>query len=415
MIAKYLDDNSQTIKKNLGKIDNFSDMRQKISTFSLLENIHRIATEVDENEDGAWLSEYKKISHHKNDEDEVFYDEEDCGDQSKILSKTTSQFSNLNTSVSRSNDSFVVNLSSLHLSLNVRDENIMIDCETYNKNLIPFNEETRLKMMEEIKMNHVWMPEDFQVKSDISSCELSEICDFLKTKGQNGAYVDEILKKFQSKTRQQLHENMETLITLKRVLRTGVNEIRFVHRDFAAFWLIGTFYLTAKDSEDTFLSPPKKKQRTESSQNSQNTDNEEIPMEIDEQITNAEKTFESKEQSEYEKNLKRNPFFLLPCPWIRVGSLNRTLNRRCLDKWLGTILNFLTINQGILLSDLCSKFDAITPVHVRNLCEILQAIGCIEMMAFSELNVTIFSDYDTCDDGEFTLNIFNFFTSNKIF
>ena len=390
-----------------------SEIKQKISTVFLLDSIQRIVTEL-ENEDGAWLSEYKKISHHKTDDDEVFYDEEDM-DQSKSLSKSTSQLKELN--ISKTADSFIVNLSSLHISVNFdKDKKAIVDGDSYNQNFIPFDEEFRSKLIEDIKMRHVWMPEDFQKKSlqdDLDNFNISSdnrnkvelIYNFLKTKNQIGANLNEILELFGKDDKKQLHKNIEILIKLKYVLRTGVNEVRFIHKDFAAFWLIDTFYLTAKDS-DEMPEPPSKKTKT-NDQTAQVTDNEETPMDVEE--LNAQKSTKeptnTQPAEESEKNLKRNPFFLLPCPWIRVGSLNRTLNRRCIDKWLGTVLNYLSVNPGIILPDLCSKFNVITPVHVRNLCEILEMIGCIQLMAFPELNVSIFSNYDSHDDGEFLFQI----------
>nr|CAC86372.1 transcription factor TFIIICalfa [Chironomus tentans] len=398
IIKKYGEENVGNAKKNLGKMESNFDIRQKISTVFLLDCIQRIATEL-ENEDGAWLSEYKKISHHKTD-DEVFYDEEDV-DQSKSASKTTSQLN-----VSKTTDSFVVNLSSLHISVNLdKDRTATIDGDPYNQKFIPFDEDFRANLLEEIKMKHVWMPEDMQKRSlqdDLDTMIISRdnrtqmelIHNFLRTKNQIGANINEILELFGNDDKEHLHKNIELLIKFKYILRTGVNEIRFIHKDYALFWLIDTFYLTAKDSDEV-LEPPSKKSKLNNDQSTQGgTDNEETPMEVDESI--APKTKEQTE--EFDKNLKRNPFFLLPCPWIRVGSLNRTLNRRCFDKWLGTVLNYLSINPGIILSDLCSKFNVITPVHVRNLCEILEMVGCIKLMAFPELNVSIFSDYDSHDD-----------------
>ncbi|KAL7031565.1 hypothetical protein ACKWTF_007059 [Chironomus riparius] len=400
VIKKYQEENLENSKKIFGKVESNFDIRQKISTIYLLDCIQRIATEL-EDEDGAWLSEYKKISHHKTD-DEVFYDDEDI-DQSKIVPKATSQMN-----VNKSADSFVVNLSSLHISLNIsKDSKTIIDGDPYNQNLVPFDEDFRSKLIEEIKMKHVWMPEDIQKRSlqdDLDTMIISKenrtqmelIHNFLKSKNQIGANMYEIIDLINSDDKEQLHKNMETLIKLKYILRTGVNEIRFVHKDYALFWLIDTFYLTAKDSDEV-LEPPAKKPRSSDRQSTQegpNTDNEETPMEVDESIATKPK----EQTEETEKNLKRNPFFLLPCPWIRVGSLNRTLNRRCIDKWLGSILNYLSVNPGIILSDLCSKFNVITPVHIRNLCEMLEMIGCIKLMAFPELDVNIFSDYDTHDD-----------------
>lgn len=408
VIKKYQDENLENTKKIFGKIESNFDIKKKISTVYLLECIQKIAMELN-NEDGAWLSEYKKISHHKTED--VVFDDEDDVDQSKNVTKATSQLN-----VNKNADSFVVvNLSSLHISLNVdKDKMTQIDGDPYNENLVPFDEDFRLKLIEEIKMRHVWMPKHIQKRSlhdDLGTIVISKenraqielILNFLKTKTQIGANLHEILKSFENVNKEQLHRNIETLIKLKYILRTGVNEIRFIHKDYAIFWLIDTFYITAKDS-DEILEQPTKKHKSSDQGTQEGTDNEETPMEVDESI--AEKAKELPEEAE--KNVKRNPFFLLPCPWTRVGSLNRILNRRCLDKWLGTVLNYLSVNPGIILSNLCSKFNVITPFHVRNLCEILEMVGCIKLMAFPELKVSIFSDYDSHDDGEYSNGFLKF-------
>lgn len=54
-------------------------------------------------------------------------------------------------------------------------------------------------------------------------------------------------------------------------------------------------------------------------------------------------------------------------PWIRV---NGSLNRRVLDKYLGTILLHCIENAGITMYKLCTRFYFLLPVHVRELVQV---------------------------------------------
>lgn len=55
-------------------------------------------------------------------------------------------------------------------------------------------------------------------------------------------------------------------------------------------------------------------------------------------------------------------------PWIRV---NGSLNRRVLDKYLGTILLYCVENPGLTIYKLCTRFYFLTPVHVRELVQVI--------------------------------------------
>jgi hypothetical protein len=103
---------------------------------------------------------------------------------------------------------------------------------------------------------------------------------------------------------------------------------------------------------------------------------------------------------EIKKRLKANPYFLLSAPWIRVGAINKIINRRCLDKWLATVLIYLSQNPAISMHELCNKFNVLTQVQIKDLCEILNAIGCLKMMAHPVAEVNLFSDFDDQSTGK---------------
>lgn len=79
-------------------------------------------------------------------------------------------------------------------------------------------------------------------------------------------------------------------------------------------------------------------------------------------------------------------------PWIRV---NGSLNRRVLDKWMGSILTYCISHPGVSIGKLCIRFNYLQPTNVREILEYLQILECIEMFYVTEPVATIFND--KCD------------------
>lgn len=61
-------------------------------------------------------------------------------------------------------------------------------------------------------------------------------------------------------------------------------------------------------------------------------------------------------------------------PWIRV---NGGLNRRVLDKWLGSILTHCIANPGSTVLKICQRFNLQQPIHIRLLLEVSLLICCL--------------------------------------
>lgn len=375
---KEIAKNSSTMNSS-GNMDigkKTKNMHSQITTKTILNYILTLATDFEQDDD-AWLTDYKKISHKTS---EQLSDDEDEIDPIKH-SKISHQLKDLNVSM-RSSTSFVVNLPTISIRIEgEKSEHIFIDDETFDKRLIEFNEATRVHVIENIKRNHIYMPDVLQkrtLKADINSisygnsAQLTEICQLIIAKQAEGIKASDLLERFYDK--KELTKNIEALINNKIIIRVGVNEIRFVHRNFSLKWLVSTFYLTEELQEDSEGEKPSKKARKD--------DNDEV---------------------ETKRNLHQNPYYVIPAPWIRIGPINRVINRRCLDKWLSTIFNYILLNPGIYLINLRNKFNVLNVFQVRLLCEILQDIGCVQLKSHCQIDVDIFSEYqnDNLTSGKF--------------
>lgn len=338
---------------------------KKLTTMTVLELILQLSTEAGLEED-TWLTEYKKICR-SSDDFRLDDDEIDTSVDHIKHAKMFNQLKELNLNA-RTSDSFVVNLSTIYVNVNKGPvEKVTFEGTEYSSLLLPFTEEDRACFIEKIINDAKWKPEDLSVrdlfeelsvagiKNTLEIMQLSELCTFLQSKTQIGATGDELLEIFGDKHR--MHRQMETLCNMKFVLRAGVNELRFIHKDFVAFWLIDTFYTVREEVEVT--EPAEKKQKLE-------------------------------EPSKKKSPLVRHPIRIFPSPWIRI---NGTLNRRVIDKWLGTLLNQLTLNPSMMLNDLCCKFNVLKPFEIRSLCEILQMIGSVQLITVNEPEISLFSNY----------------------
>lgn len=68
----------------------------------------------------------------------------------------------------------------------------------------------------------------------------------------------------------------------------------------------------------------------------------------------------------------RKTFALKMAPWIRI---NGSINRRVLDKYMGTILLYCIENPGLTLLQLCTRFHYLLPVHTRDLVNVIFLIA----------------------------------------
>ncbi|XP_015608744.1 general transcription factor 3C polypeptide 1 [Cephus cinctus] len=76
-------------------------------------------------------------------------------------------------------------------------------------------------------------------------------------------------------------------------------------------------------------------------------------------------------------------------PWIRIDGV---LNRRVLDRMMGSVLAYCMMHPGAFLTKIQSRFmPALQPFHTRELVEMLVKIECLKVSVFKKPRVTLFS------------------------
>lgn len=395
-LQKHWNDSQEKNRKDFcGKV---MQRWRKLSADALLEAIHRLATELGLEED-SWLGEYKKITRKPEEDSSLDDDDLDSTVNQIKHAKMFNQLKDLNVTI-RTCDSFVVNLSTIYVDvLNGPVEKISFQGSEIEKMLIPFNEEDRAGFVEKIVSDAKFKPGDLDNNTDLFDAlrslgidntleimQISEVLTFVQSKGQMGAKSDELLDMFTEKNR--LQRQMETLFRTKFATRVGVIETRFIHKEFAPFWLIDSFYFT-RDENKAQENSTADDQACEESSNVLEIDNEpdakKPKVDSDEPSTSTAAVLQKEPKK---APLIQNSIRVRPSPWIRVDG---TLNRRVIDKWLGTILNQLTISPGMCLSDLINKFNILTPFDLRWLCEILEMIGSVQLMTIYEPEIDLFT------------------------
>lgn len=79
--------------------------------------------------------------------------------------------------------------------------------------------------------------------------------------------------------------------------------------------------------------------------------------------------------------LRRPQMQLHVKPWLRV---NGSLNRRCLDRWLATVLLHCISNAGVSLDQLARRFSLLLPTHVRDLCEYMRRLRWLRLVTLRQ-------------------------------
>ena len=87
-----------------------------------------------------------------------------------------------------------------------------------------------------------------------------------------------------------------------------------------------------------------------------------------------------------------------PVPWIR---LNGSINRRVLDRWLGSILSECIARNGCSANDICKRFSLFLPVDIFFILEILCDLKCISLIHISMPEVNVFTNYERIIESEF--------------
>ncbi|XP_004527469.1 general transcription factor 3C polypeptide 1 [Ceratitis capitata] len=329
--------------------------------------------------------------------------------------------------LARAQDVFVVNLPTLQLEAN-RDF-CLLSKETvvHNDVCVPKRlmepELLREQILRKIVDESHWKYTEntFEVlkpklsKLGFNEMEQHHVEDLLKfiEKHKLGVPVTDLLHEFPYT--QFLARALRLLSEHYLVKRVGVNKPMYVHKTNIRPWVVHTFHLKRLEREK--LGPD----GTASLKRASTADDATLGDECDEEACPSKRvklTDDTSEAVENQRSSKRIPkpvkrfegentnvkkekesksdvIVMKPHPWIR---LNGTINRRVLDRWMGSLLTECISRSGIMVLELCLKFTHLPPVDVMFLLEILSDLKCVHLTEMKPAVPTLFSSYENLEE-----------------
>ncbi|XP_076762945.1 general transcription factor 3C polypeptide 1 [Xylocopa sonorina] len=341
---------------------------------------------------------------------------------------------------------FVVNMFKVYYSL-YRSDTKNSENETFKDlsmppDLVPLKLNAVNDLLEEISRFSVCPMNDssyndFKKNLDkdlaVDSNDLDEVYEFVRDKKELGASIQELIDEFEERLGEGLYRIVSVLTENRFFLRAGVATVRYVHHRYADSWVIhsykicrlekesltpvpkGTVYATEskeilnKDNATNTCAESNKNSgslnaneedcQTESKDRNENSDkdtsnhsDEECNSEqIKRRAQRSAAVQSQKDASKVAKqlDLKKQEIRVVIKPWIRIDG---ALNRRVLDRMLGSILSYCLTHPGIALTKIQNRFvPPLQPCHTRELVEILVKLGCLEKVILKKPRVTLFS------------------------
>lgn len=279
--------------------------------------------------------------------------------------------------------------------------------------------DNRLKheLLDSLCAEHTWppvaveRPADFVHYGDDDAALCDGLLDHLERQLEIGASASELHGAFDAYTRERLEGALRLLEHDRLVLRTGVTEYVYVLARYAKPWLIGSYNLKRLQREtmvpsavqmlriDGATDPAAEADGSGSTaakrrKLSDGTDEATVATDPADPTkrTVVRQTRKTRTTVTLDGALPAEcqappataastdrPLMLLHMkPWLRV---NGSLNRRCFDRWLATVLMHCASNAGITLDQLARRFYLLLPVHVRDLLEYMQRLRWVRLVA----------------------------------
>ncbi|XP_054727905.1 general transcription factor 3C polypeptide 1 [Anastrepha obliqua] len=335
----------------------------------------------------------------------------------------------------RAQDVFVVNLPTLQLAI---DTNFLLSSKEIvlhgelcvPKRLVEAEIDRDLILRKIVDESH-WKYTDntFEIlkpklnKLGFNAMEQQHVEDLLKyiERCKFGVPVTDLKREFPYA--QFLSRALRVLSEHYLIKRVGVSTMLYVHKAHIRPWVVHTFHLKRLEREK--LGPDgtvNLKHVANSAGTSENAtvdgegsdEAEEVSYgkrarlsddpsgsakneQISKRVSKPVKRFQSDtpQANTNEKDWKRDVIVMKPHPWIR---LNGTINRRVLDRWLGSVLTECVSRSGCLIFDICSKFPHLPPVEIMFLLEILSSLKCIHLTEMQPAPVNLFSSYESLQE-----------------
>lgn len=195
------------------------------------------------------------------------------------------------------------------------------------------------------------------------------------------------------------------------VLRAGVSTFVYVQKNHVRHWVIHTRHIKRLDRESMGKLVPDGRQRPVAGQKRRAEDDvsvENEPSSSKQSRTNEEGRRKPRPIERYEdikevtttsfdRVSKEQLLILKPCPWIRV---NGSLNRRVLDKWLGSIFIECSAMNSCTVNSLCLRYKQMHAADIMYLLEILTELKIIELRYYKQRSVGLFTKYKALEQGE---------------
>uniref|UniRef100_A0A1A9WA75 B-block_TFIIIC domain-containing protein n=1 Tax=Glossina brevipalpis TaxID=37001 RepID=A0A1A9WA75_9MUSC len=332
----------------------------------------------------------------------------------------------------RAQDVFVVNLPTLQLKLK---EDLLKNTDTmqYNALNIPKvlmeSEFTKEQILKKVLDETLWKYTDFNIDmarekskqfgfNEMEQERLIEIHNFIENHNL-GVTVTELMRKFPYI--EFLQKSLDLLSSDYLIKRVGIYSFMYVHKTRMRSWVVHTFNLKRLERENIGGSTTALKRNYESLSNKTEDNSEEDAenpacklQKVDEITNESEQPSTSRLSKRIVKPVKRylatdtrcnvnsaerDIIVIKPAPWIR---LNGSLNRRVLDKWLGSILTECVVRCCCSIREICLRFPHMVPVDIMFLLEILNDLKCLHMIQIEKQQVDIFTEYETTKETTVT-------------
>ncbi|XP_037936910.1 general transcription factor 3C polypeptide 1 [Teleopsis dalmanni] len=329
----------------------------------------------------------------------------------------------------RAQDVFVVNLPALQFYLNPEFQTTTYTVK-HNQLMIPKvmleTEVERENILQKVINESHWKYTEntFQMLlstlneenfNELDKNYLKDIHDFIETE-KLGVTVSALMQKFPDQ--QLLYRALKILSDFYLIKRVGISTFVYVHKTHIRDWLVLTFHIKRLDREklgDTNTTKVLKRPRTEendefdsgdsgSNKKQKTTENEETSSDTSQMQPSSSKRlpkpvqpFDMQSTVQTAKTyITKDTIAMRPQPWIR---LNGSLNRRVLDKWIGSILAECLVRSGCFVTDILARFPHMYPVDLMFLLEILSDMKCIYLSNTKVREIDIFSEYEVIEDS----------------
>uniref|UniRef100_A0A336L0X8 CSON002604 protein n=1 Tax=Culicoides sonorensis TaxID=179676 RepID=A0A336L0X8_CULSO len=310
--------------------------------------------------------------------------------------------------VHRYHEMFNINIGKLNVGLKSGLDKTLISFENVEapKCLLWVSKEKKDELIKKIKSSSIWpihMRNIIELRITLKAHNLLDyerklaenVLDQIKDSGEMGIQSPQLAIIFGNTSKKLLQKVINALVAADFVLKTGIRTITYVHWTCVSHWLVKSYNLKRLERESIPLDSLTEIQSvTKTSMEMPSTSQNKRPLETEGDTEFLEGPSLKRQRKDYPETehisdfVDRENIYLIPQPWIRI---NGTLNRRSLDKWMGSLLLHILQYPGQYLKEIYNRFAILTPFQIRKLIEFLVELDCVELLFKSSPQVSCFS------------------------